>query len=345
MTESPEDLAAVEQLLAESDALRGWLARLDQAPSAASDSVRQRVRNDYQQRLDQLTAGLRAHADVIASKLGDDRGEHTDLQARATAAREALAEAELRHAVGEYDGERFESERRRHSSDIETYQLSLGAVAERIARLEEIQVLVQRAPRPLAIDIESAPMAAVVVPEVHMFTFAEAELVASADLAPDADDALAIFDEPAPAEQAEPTPPGTPGAPETPLPETGPLSFRPSGGGIDAPRSAAAPSARPRPFASAPPLGIPAADIPPRFVRPGERLGGHPAPPATVPPAAEPAPEATHQLFSKKIVAAGPTPEVSAMPVGRTLRCGECGAMNRPLEWYCEKCGAELTAV
>ena len=29
----------------------------------------------------------------------------------------------------------------------------------------------------------------------------------------------------------------------------------------------------------------------------------------------------------------------------RTLRCGECGAMNRPLEWYCEKCGAELSAV
>jgi uncharacterized OB-fold protein len=31
--------------------------------------------------------------------------------------------------------------------------------------------------------------------------------------------------------------------------------------------------------------------------------------------------------------------------VARTVRCGECGAMNRPLEWYCEKCGAELTAV
>jgi hypothetical protein len=29
----------------------------------------------------------------------------------------------------------------------------------------------------------------------------------------------------------------------------------------------------------------------------------------------------------------------------RTLRCGECGAMNRPTEWYCEKCGAELAAL
>jgi len=26
------------------------------------------------------------------------------------------------------------------------------------------------------------------------------------------------------------------------------------------------------------------------------------------------------------------------------LTCGECGATNRPTEWYCEKCGAELAA-
>ena len=33
-------------------------------------------------------------------------------------------------------------------------------------------------------------------------------------------------------------------------------------------------------------------------------------------------------------------------PVGaKTLKCGECGALNRPTEWYCERCGAELAAV
>ena len=29
----------------------------------------------------------------------------------------------------------------------------------------------------------------------------------------------------------------------------------------------------------------------------------------------------------------------------KTLKCQECGAMNRPTEWYCESCGAELAAV
>ena len=29
----------------------------------------------------------------------------------------------------------------------------------------------------------------------------------------------------------------------------------------------------------------------------------------------------------------------------KTLRCAECGAMNYPTEWYCERCGAELAAL
>jgi hypothetical protein len=29
----------------------------------------------------------------------------------------------------------------------------------------------------------------------------------------------------------------------------------------------------------------------------------------------------------------------------KTLKCAECGSMNRPTEWYCERCGAELAAL
>jgi uncharacterized OB-fold protein len=35
------------------------------------------------------------------------------------------------------------------------------------------------------------------------------------------------------------------------------------------------------------------------------------------------------------------------MPTGdalKTLRCTECGTMNLPTEWYCERCGGELAA-
>jgi uncharacterized OB-fold protein len=29
----------------------------------------------------------------------------------------------------------------------------------------------------------------------------------------------------------------------------------------------------------------------------------------------------------------------------KTLKCAECGSMNYPSEWYCERCGAELAAI
>jgi hypothetical protein len=29
----------------------------------------------------------------------------------------------------------------------------------------------------------------------------------------------------------------------------------------------------------------------------------------------------------------------------KTLKCGECGALNVPTEWYCEECGSELATV
>jgi hypothetical protein len=29
----------------------------------------------------------------------------------------------------------------------------------------------------------------------------------------------------------------------------------------------------------------------------------------------------------------------------KTLKCTECGSMNYPTEWYCERCGAELAAL
>lgn len=324
----------MEQLLAESDALHAWLARLDAVPVTATDAVRERVRRDYQVRLDQLTAGLRAHADVIEAKLRDDRREHDELQSRANAARDALAEAELRHAVGEYDAQRFESERTRHSSDIESFDLSLGAIGERIARLVSVHGLVSRGPRPPVVEPAAAPVEHRAPepepkpepepepPQIHVIGEVEQELIAIADLAPDADpdEVLAIFNEPEGAVRK---------------PETGPLSFRPSGSATPA-----------RSFESAPPLGIPAADQPPRFVRPGDRIRPAPPPPPTIPPVMEqPPPAPAAELFGEEIVASGPAVESPTVPVARTLRCGECGAMNKPLEWYCEKCGAELTAV
>jgi hypothetical protein len=38
------------------------------------------------------------------------------------------------------------------------------------------------------------------------------------------------------------------------------------------------------------------------------------------------------------------SPRASAGEAQKTLRCTECGTMNLPTEWYCERCGGELAA-
>lgn len=43
---------------------------------------------------------------------------------------------------------------------------------------------------------------------------------------------------------------------------------------------------------------------------------------------------------------AGGSAKAAATPTAaKTLKCGECGTLNRPTEWYCERCGAELAAL
>jgi hypothetical protein len=281
---------------------------------------------------------LRQHADEVASRLRADQAEHDVLRDKARGVREALAEAELRHAVGEYDASRFEAERSRHVSDLESYEVALDAVAERIAGLEDVHLAVMR--EPVHAPAESLPPAAdfeIEVGEVEELEVDEVtieELAPAADETDETDDLLSIFDQATGTEVDE----GGWGddlapAPEVRTPGFGPLSFTPT----DA--ADVAPPSRPGVPSATPPLGMPGIDQSPRFVRPapergselvelpaerGERFRVIPDPDPVLPePTAAEAPEAG----------------------ARTLRCSECGAMNRPLEWYCEKCGAELMAV
>jgi hypothetical protein len=327
MTDLHANLPEVDALLTERDALHAWLTRLDAAPVSAPNAVRDRVRADYQQRLDGVTESLRQHADTLAERLVADRAERAELDRQAGASREALAEAELRHAVGEYDAARFEAERLRHTSDLETFELSLMAVDERIDRLEDIAASVSSAPSPLE-PITPVAIADAVIEQTNLVPIEslapEVEPDQDEPDAPiddlvqddtlDSDALLAVF--------------GIDGTPkpfvsEPPPSDAAPLSFTPSG----------APPATP-------PLGMPMAE-PPRFSPPSR-------PAVPPPPAVEP--DVT-PMFAAGMVPMphddrdGPAEPAAMEAVARTVRCGECGAMNRPLEWYCEKCGAELTAM
>jgi len=83
-------------------------------------------------------------------------------------------------------------------------------------------------------------------------------------------------------------------------------------------------------------------------------------PPTALPSAsssASPAPSAGFDdlAFLRSVInpsggnpAVGAVPDALPSPTGaepqKTLRCTECGTMNLPTEWYCERCGGELAA-
>lgn len=335
MSDDSQDLAAVEAILTERDALHGWLTRLDGTGDKTPEAVRARVRVDYERRLEAVTGRLTGHIDTITARLSADRTEQNDLSSRAQVSRDALAEAELRHAVGEYDTARFEQERSRHAGDLETFDLSLAAVAERVTKLEAVQALVTRTPGTVEPTPEPTPVASV-EPDVVEVRAREPETepaegktafeTVAAEIGDD-DSFLAVFE---PEEEDEPQ-----DAPFNSSGTRGGLSFTPTGE-FEAPRSPIVPP-------GSPPLGMPERDQKPRFVRPSPTRGSE------LTEADERQRGTRSQVASLDVGTVElqpdpvlPEPAVDTGP--RTLRCGECGAMNRPLEWYCEKCGAELTA-
>lgn len=323
MSDHHPDLSSIDTLLGERDALHAWLAKLEGADVAVPERVRERVRADYQGRLDAVTEALRAHRSTIAERLAADRSEQQELIANATATREALAEAELRFAVGEFAVDRFEQERTRYASDLESYEISLDALVARISQHEDLEAQLMAAPTaaattpaepPAREEPEPLPDPAIAVSDLAAET--SAPMFPEEDPAADGgEDFLSVF---SPVAEAELPPAASP----PPLPPPGgegtPLSFTPSG--------------------AVPPIGMPATDTP-RFSPP---RASAPSPTPRSGPAEMFVGGMVPQLEEE---ARQPSAVEAQEAVARTVRCGECGAMNRPLEWYCEKCGAELTAV
>jgi hypothetical protein len=280
----------IETLLEQRSQYEEWILRLDTSGDKASPAVRQRVRGDYEARLESVMEQLRGRSAAIAEELERQHASQAELDRERRSAEEALAEAEVRHSVGEYS----EEEWRRHSEQskrgIEQLRTRLRAIGSEITRLTEIQALIagpRGGPAP-APPPPPAPRAA--RPEV----VEQALLVTH------------VADEPEP---GRPTSPANPRA--QPEPAAGPvdeMTFLKSVSDDEPSRLASRRPSNP---------GMPAVTT---TAAPRE-----PAPPS---------PPATSGGGGK-----------AASGVAKTLKCGECGTLNRPTEWYCERCGAELAGV
>lgn len=282
--------ATIEALLEQRTQYEEWLLRLDTSGDKASPAVRQRVRGDYQARLDAIMEQLRGRSAVIAEELERQHASQAEIDRERRRAEEALAEAEVRHSVGEYDEGEWKRLNDQSRREIEQLRARLKAVGAEITRLSEIQALIA-APRG-GTGAAAAPAAAAASAPTPRVT--RPEVVEQAPLVTHIGES---FDDHEPARpapkpgRAQPEPAGAPGDE---------LAFLKSVSDEEPSRMA------------------------------GRGSGN----PGTGSPTATATPKAPEPATSK-----------AAAGVAKTLKCGECGTLNRPTEWYCERCGAELAGI
>jgi hypothetical protein len=304
------NVAEIEALLATRQQLTGWLERLDSAGSRAPESVRAKVRADYHARQAQVVAQLGTHADLIASTLDGLRAQSKEFRQSRGEELAVRAEAELRHTVGEYSDNEWQLVELESSGKIEGFDQEIDRLGVEIRRLEEVQDLIAPpAPAPPAPPQVLEHERDLLVTHGH-------EMPAMLDREP-----LSIPEQPA-LTLVKDEPPAAAPRPEAPR-------FVPRGG-TQKPRESG--PVRSIPFPQSAPAATPAQQDELAFLRsvtldstlPGHRITQNPAPNA---------------------VGGLDRDERPSQTVSKTLKCGECGSLNRPTEWYCERCGAELAAL
>ena len=281
--------ATIEALLEQRSQYEEWLLRLDTSGDKVSPSVRERVRGDYQARLDGVMEQLRGRSAAISEELERQHATQAEVDRERRRAEEALAEAEVRHSVGEYDAGEWKRLSEQSKKEIEQLRSRLKGIGAEITRLTEIQGLISapRAGAPAPAAPAAAPAAPRAAPKPQVIE--EAPMVTHL---------AESFDEIKPAAASSP-----------PVP-------------------------KPRPE----PAPVPSDEL--AFLKSvsenePSRLGGRaPSTPGMSSPTATAAPKTPEPAVSK-----------AASGVAKTLKCGECGTLNRPTEWYCERCGAELAGV
>ncbi len=267
----------LKTLLEERQTVTQWLARLSQADDGASDLVRSKVRDDYDTRLAAVSKQLEGFADELRATLSKETAKQASLSKKGDSADTRLGEAKLRHAVGEYDDDRWNKIRSEIQGESENARKELKVVEVEVARLKDVLSSIDKTP--------------------------EDDRVSLAELEPDS-----LGDE---------------GELEIIQPKDATKKKRPSG--------------QTEAFDELEFLK----KVAPEGTRRRSGASFQPSVPDDLPELTPEPPEAT-ATASEEIPEIIPEDDDE---VRKTLKCVECGVMNRPTEWYCESCGAELAAV
>jgi hypothetical protein len=344
---TPDNENPIERLLQDRAQFVNWLARLNSPGDAAGsvpESVRARVRSDYQRRLDAVLQELRGHVTLIEEQVGDLTARHGALTHREQEQQEQLAEAEVRHLVGEYDERLWDGIRAERMKVIAQVRDELLQTSTEITRLSEVLATI-RAPVPP--DTSSAPAAPplsvsaprppVRVPEPPPPERDAPPARPAAAAGPQAQAEIPFKAPPKPPQPA-PAPAPAPKPPAKKEDAPGRTLWFPSGKPTEAPAPGGGGGGKVDELAFIKSIDAPPTPTPPKSRPSGGFIKADNAltpPPEPAPRPAAPAPAAPEPPKDRASQGAGQ----------KTLKCGDCGTLNRPTEWYCERCGAELAAL
>lgn len=320
---------ALEGLLEERRRYEGWLAQLEARRADSPAHVVERVRSDYQGRLDAVLSRLRDRAEELTSSAATLRERIGILLGNETLRRDERSELELRAMVGEFAPEEAQRSIAACDEALGHLMAERGGLEAELARITEVLALVaEPTPEPAEPEREEEAVAA----------GREAQADRSPDEAGTQDRAIPSALETSTLGTTEPSalaelaflqsvvsstsePPSQPAATE-PVAEPLREAQLPQGSGVPAPSTS---DLLPPPVLSAPRRPV----TPLSTSIPSSRDAfGNSAAASTLTPGSIPS-------FFKDM----PTEQV------KTLKCQECGTMNYPTEWYCERCGGELAAM
>lgn len=129
---------AIRDLLEKRGTFQEWLAKLDELGSEFRPEVADKVRGDYATRLADVEAELGGHRAELETALAERLGAVEKVALEHDARSAELEETQLRHVVGEFDDDEWETRRAGHQGLIDELETEL---TEQRAAVESLQVV------------------------------------------------------------------------------------------------------------------------------------------------------------------------------------------------------------
>ncbi|HET7553872.1 MAG TPA: hypothetical protein VFK04_21450 [Gemmatimonadaceae bacterium] len=328
MTETAVDTEQVSALFEERERYRAWIASLEAKRATTPEHIYNRVHADYTARLQRVVEQFASHATALQEHEKTLMERLGAIEIEEAKHRDEAAETELRATVGELSTDTQHEVRERTNAALDALNGQREQVNQELGRLRtllEAGGIPSAAPQP-----KSPPVSAPIAPPPSPVTRTPRDQPAIAESAAGngrTDDWQLAFEKtPEPPRRPTPAaPPAQSSEPEITVersPELGPfddleflrtMTDSRSSGENAAVGSGAGGKASGAAGGSA-----------------SGSAHGH----------AAPDPGVVHASGD----AVSPKESMAAEQV-KTLKCQECGTLNYPTEWYCERCGAELAAL